>query len=77
MHCYVHEYRDRVHLNITTSKDDIRFLAPTILYIYILGRAVYDSPVYSSNPLQYLYISRYVISNKLVLSYLLLRLLQQ
>jgi hypothetical protein len=35
------------------------------------------SPAYSSNPVQYLYISRYVIANKLVLLCLLLRLLPQ
>jgi hypothetical protein len=33
------------------------------------------STVYSSNPVQYLYINRYVTVNKLVLSYLLLCLL--
>ncbi len=48
-----------------------------------LWRAAYapgegkTSPVYSSNPVQYLYISFYVIANKPVLSYLLLRLLPQ
>jgi hypothetical protein len=48
-----------------------------------LRRVVYapgdgqTSPAYSSKPVQYLYISRYVIANKLVLSYLLLRLLLQ
>ncbi len=47
-----------------------------------LWRAAYapgdgqTSPAYSSNPVQHLYISCYVIANKLVLSYLLLRLLQ-
>ncbi len=35
------------------------------------------SLAYSSNPVQYLYINRYVTINKLVLSYLLLRLLPQ
>ncbi len=35
------------------------------------------SPAYSSNPVQYLFINCYVTANKLVLSYLLLRLLLQ
>jgi hypothetical protein len=35
------------------------------------------SPAYPSNPVQYLCISCYVIANKLVLSYLLFRLLPQ
>ncbi len=50
-------------------------------YFDLLWRAAFapgdgqTSPAYSSNPVQYLYINRYVTANKLVLSYLLLRFL--
>ncbi len=43
---------------------------------YALGDSQ-TSLAYSSNPVQYLYISCYVTANKPVLSYLLLRLLPQ
>ncbi len=51
------------------------------MYKIVLWSAAYapgdgqTSPTYSSNPVQCLYISCYVIFNKLVLSYQLLRLL--
>jgi hypothetical protein len=65
-----------------STTDDVCTIVLLLLYCGHLPTPLVDgqtSRVYSSNPVQYLYISCncYVTANKPVLSYLLLRLLPQ